>query len=258
MADTAQFVDSDILKGMPRVRHAFFTSRGGVSSGIYESLNAGLGSDDDRASVVENRRRMADVLNVDAGNIASPYQVHSADVVFTDKAWDENRPKADGVVTKVPGLALGIVTADCGPVLFCDGDAGVIGACHAGWKGAVGGVMEATIDCMVEHGATRKNITAVLGPTISHANYEVGPDFPKPFLELDAGNSRYFSASVKADHHMFDLPAYIVDRLNKAGVRGSSVNLCTYQGDSQFFSYRRTTHRGEADYGRQMSAIVLE
>ena len=240
------------------IQHAFFTREGGVSKDIYEGLNAGLGSGDDRNHVVENRNRMANYLAVPNDKIASPFQVHSPDAIVTDHAWHEDRPKADGVVTNTPGLALGIVTADCGPVLFTDADAGVIGACHAGWKGAVGGVMESTIAQMETLGATSQNITAVLGPCISQKNYEVGPDFPMPFLELDASNERYFIPSTKPDHHMFDLTGYIVDRLAKAGVNSSTVHRCTYAEEDKFYSYRRTTHRGELDYGRQLSTIVLQ
>ncbi len=240
------------------IQHAFFTREGGVSKGIYEGLNAGLGSGDDRNHVVENRNRMAAYLNVPDDKIASPYQVHSPDAIVTTQAWHEDRPKADGVVTNTPGLALGIVTADCGPVLFADAGAGVIGACHAGWKGAANGVMESTIEQMETLGAQPKNITAVLGPCISQANYEVGPNFPASFLELDTSNASYFIPSTKHDHHMFDLTGYIVDRLAKAGVNSNAVNRCTYAEEDKFYSYRRTTHRNEPDYGRQLSAIVLQ
>lgn len=246
------------LENLSGIQHAFFTREGGVSKGIYKGLNAGLGSGDDRSNVVENRSRMAAFLNIPNDMIASPYQVHSPDAIVTNHAWQEDRPKADGLVTNTPGLALGIVTADCGPVLFADKEAGVIGACHAGWKGAVGGVMENTISQMETLGAKNKNITAVLGPCISQTNYEVGPDFPAPFLELDSANNRYFMPSEKPDHHMFDLTGYIVDRLTQAGVNASATNRCTYAEEDKFYSYRRTTHRNEPDYGRQLSAIVLE
>jgi YfiH family protein len=251
-------VQSSELSNMKGIEHAFFTRKGGVSNGIYAGLNAGLGSGDDRAHVVENRNRMANFLNVAHDKIASPYQVHSPDAIVTSHAWQDNRPQADGVVTNTPGLALGIVTADCGPVLFADADAGVIGACHAGWKGAVGGVMENTIAQMETLGAKRKNTVAILGPCISQENYEVGPDFPNPFLQLDAENARYFVPSKKTDHHMFDLTGYIVDRLAKTGVQSGTVARCTYAEEDNFYSYRRTTHRNEPDYGRQLSAIVLQ
>ena len=251
-------IKDEKLTAIAGVSHSFFTRPGGVSQGIYAGLNAGLGSDDIRENVVENRRRMAQELGVEADMLASPYQVHSPDVIVTDMAWNgEDRPKADGVVTTKPGLAIGIVTADCGPVLFADGQAGVIGACHAGWKGALGGVLENTVDAMCANGATRENITAILGPTISQPSYQVGPGFPAPFLELSADNAVYFGPSDKDDHHQFNLDQYIVDRLARAGVRSGSVQRCTYREEDNFFSYRRTTHRGEADYGRQLSAIVL-
>lgn len=251
-------IKNDQLDTMTGVSHSFFTRPGGVSEGIYTGLNAGLGSNDIRENVVENRRRMAQELGVAANMLASPYQVHSPDVIVTDKAWNgDDRPKADGVVTNKPGLAIGIVTADCGPVLFADDEAGVIGACHAGWKGALGGVLENTIDAMCESGATRGNIVAVLGPTISQRSYQVGPGFPEPFVHLSPDNAKYFGPSDKDDHHQFDLDRYIVDRLAAAGVQSGSVQRCTYQEEDNFFSFRRTTHRGEADYGRQLSAIVL-
>lgn len=251
-------IKDDKLSAIAGVSHSFFTRPGGVSEGVYAGLNAGLGSDDVRANVVENRRRMALELGVTTDMLASPYQVHSPDVIVTDNAWNgDDRPRADGVVTTNPGLAIGIVTADCGPVLFADGDAGVIGACHAGWKGALGGVLENTIDAMCANGATREKITAILGPTISQKSYQVGPGFPDAFLELSTENARYFGPSDKDDHHQFNLEQYIVDRLAAAGVQSGSVQRCTYQEEDNFFSYRRTTHRGEADYGRQLSAIVL-
>lgn len=248
---------SDDVSALPGISHGFFTRAGGVSEGLYAGLNAGLGSNDNRAHVVENRRRIAHYLNVDEDRIASPYQVHSALAVTTDAPWTDNRPQVDGVATATPGLALGIVTADCGPVLFADPKNRVIGACHAGWKGALGNVMEATIAQMETLGAKRSSITAILGPSISQPNYEVGPNFPQPFLEQDAAHTRYFIRSQKPDHHMFDLSRYIVDGLDKAGVAVSGmVDICTY-GREDFFSYRRTTHRGEPDYGRQLSAIAL-
>jgi len=255
---TLQPVLAPELSDLSGIQHAYFTREGGVSQGIYAGLNAGLGSGDERQHVVENRNRIARFLNVAQDKIASPYQVHSPDAVVTVTAWDEDRPKADGVVTNLPGLALGIVTADCGPVLFADKSAGVIGAAHAGWKGALYGVMENTIAQMEHLGAKKQNITAILGPSISQKNYEVGPNFPTPFLELDSQNQSYFTPSEKADHHMFDLTGYIVDRLAQTGVKSGTVNRCTYAEEDKFYSYRRTTHRSEADYGRQLSAIVLQ
>ncbi len=245
------------LSELDGIRHAFFTRQGGVSQGIYAGLNAGLGSNDKRDRVVENRNRMADWLGCGHDRIASPYQVHSPDCVIAEIAWDDDRPKADGVVTDTPGLALGVVTADCGPVLFADPKARIIGACHAGWGGALKGVLEDTIEKMESLGAMRNEITAVLGPTISQANYEVGPDYPTSFLEKDPANERYFVPSKNEGRFMFDLPNYVVDRLTSAGVSANWTGHCTYADEANFFSYRRTTHAGEPDYGRQLSAIIL-
>ena len=253
----AKAVTAPALDGLSGIRHGFFTRHGGVSSGLYASLNAGLGSQDQRDHVIENRRRMCDVLAVGHDDLATPYQVHSSIAVTTDQAWQADRPQADGVVVTRAGLAAGIVTADCGPVLFADPDARVVAAAHAGWKGALTGVLEATINEMEQRGASRDNITAVLGPSISQASYEVGPEFPKPFLTADAANSRFFEPGNRDGHWQFDLAAYIVERLRKAGVNGSALNICTFADEDNYFSYRRTTHRGEGDYGRQLSAIVL-
>ncbi len=236
------------------VSHAFFTRKKGHSSGLYAKGNAGLGSDDVRENVVRNRTDMAETLGVAA--IETLYQVHSADVVLADDHIGKERPKADGIVTGTSGLAIGIVTADCGPVLLADAKSGVVGACHAGWKGALGDVLENTIETMCSIGANRDAITAVLGPTISAAHYEVGPGFPQPFLDRDAEATRFFAPSIKPDHHMFDLPAYIVWRLEAAGVNAHALPVCTYGDAEHFFSYRRTTHANEPDYGRQLSAIV--
>lgn len=245
------------LKDLNGIRHAFFTRQGGVSTGIYEGLNAGIGSKDDQAHIAENRSRMAGYLRVSTGKLATPYQVHSPNAVIAETAWDANRPEADAVVTKTPDLAVGVVTADCGPILFADETAGVVAAAHAGWKGALTGVLENTIEKMIELGAKRQSIKAVLGPTISQASYEVGPTFPEPFVQQNAGWSRYFIPSQKPEHHMFDLTGLIVDRLTNAGVRASAVERCTYCDENDFYSYRRTTHRQEPDYGRQLSAIMV-
>ena len=250
-------IKSQSLGALAGINHGFFTRQGGVSKGIYAGLNAGLGSGDQRAHVEENRRRMTEVLGVGEDQLASPYQIHSPDVIFAERAWTDDRPKADGVVTTKRGLALAIVTADCGPVLFADAEAGIVGACHAGWKGALGGVLENTVASMVELGANPATITAILGPTISQTNYQVGPGFQDPFLDISSNNSKYFSGSDKPDHHQFDLTGYIVDRLARTGVRAGAVHRCTYAEEDNFYSYRRTTHRNEPDYGRQLSAIVL-
>ncbi|MDD9908136.1 MAG: peptidoglycan editing factor PgeF [Ahrensia sp.] len=252
-----QPITAEPLNALSGIRHAFFTRPGGVSSGIYAGLNAGLGSGDQREDVIENRNRMADWIGCEHDSIASPYQVHSPDCVITRSAWQDNRPKADGVATDKQWLVMGIVTADCGPVLFADAQARVVAACHAGWGGALKGVLDDTIAKMETLGAKRANIVAVLGPTISQTNYEVGPTYPDPFLTDDSGNSRFFIASKRDGHFMFDLPGYIINRLEGLGVSASWTGHCTYADEALFFSYRRTTHRGEPDYGRQMSAIML-
>jgi YfiH family protein len=243
----------------PRIRHAFFTREGGVSTGIYASLNGGLGSSDDPSRVHENRRRMADRLGVSEAALVSLHQIHSAEAIVVERPWGpHDRPRADGMATSVPGIALAISTADCGPVLFADPQAGVVGACHAGWRGALGGVLEATLGAMEKLGAARESITAVLGPTISQAAYEVGAELVAGFRHADPGNERFFRPAARNGHAMFDLPGYIEARLTKAGVE-SVVDLgrCTYREEALFFSYRRTTHRSEPDYGRLISAIAL-
>ncbi|WP_127599482.1 peptidoglycan editing factor PgeF [Nitratireductor alexandrii] len=249
---------SPALDGLEGVRHGFFTRAGGASKGLYRGLNVGLGSQDDRQTVLENRSRVTAWLGVPAANLCTPHQIHSPDIVVADASFGAQRPRADGVVTARPGLAIGILTADCGPVLFADRDAGVIGAAHAGWQGALNGVLEATIAAMVELGARAERIVAVLGPAISQANYEVGPEFVARFALADPANARYFTASARPDHAMFDLNAYTLDRIGMTGAQASQLTRCTYAEEDLFFSYRRTTHRQEADYGRQISAIVLE
>jgi hypothetical protein len=245
---------------LPGIRHAWFTREGGVSQGLHASLNGGLGSQDERPRVLENRRRMAAHMGVAPERLLSVWQVHSPDAVLVRGPWPgEERPKADAMVTDQPGLALAIATADCGPILFADATAGVIGAAHAGWKGAIGGVLEATIAAMEGLGAARGRITAAIGPMLSQHNYEVGPEFVARFLEEDADNDGFFLPSPKPGHAMFDLPAYIARRLQRAGVGSiGDVALCTYQDEQRFYSYRRATHRQEADYGRLIAAIALD
>jgi polyphenol oxidase len=239
------------------IRHGFFTREGGHSAGIFSSLNCGLGSGDELEVVKKNRELVAAQLGVTPSHLVSAFQVHSADVVTVTAPFSE-RPKVDGLVTATRGLALGILTADCGPVLFADEKVGVIGACHAGWKGALNGVTDSTVLAMEALGSSRENIIAVLGPIISKANYEVGPEFPKPFLTQDESHRKYFMPSVKAGHYMFDLPAYLLSRLKMFGVgKAIDLALCTYADEQKFFSYRRATHRGETDYGRLISAIAL-
>ena len=256
-SDLPRPIRSEALK-QAGVRHGFFTRDGGVSRGLYAGLNVGIGSHDDAAAVRENRRRAAAALGSDRADVTTPYQVHSADVHVATGPFPSDiaeKPRCDGIVTAMPGLPIGVVTADCGPVLFADPDAGVVGAAHAGWKGAVGGVLEATLDAMEGLGARRGWIVAVLGPSISQASYEVGPDFVERFGEAEA--RRWFVPSAKPGHAMFDLPGYVVCRLQEAGVRASWTGHCTYADEDAFFSYRRTTHRGEPDYGRQLAAIML-
>ena len=240
------------------IRHGFFTRVGGVSQGVYQGLNVGQGSDDRPQDVAENRSRVAHWMGVDAGRLVSVHQVHSADAVAVDAPFGTERPRADAMVTDRPGLALGVLTADCGPVLFADPQARIIGAAHAGWKGAFTGILEATIDAMERLGAARNHIVAVLGPSISQTAYEVGPEFVERFVTTDSASERWFAPSPRAGHAMFDLNGYTVTRLAAAGVDASQLGLCTYADENRFFSYRRTTHRNEPDYGRQISAIVLQ
>jgi YfiH family protein len=252
-------IEAPSLSALSGVRHCFFTRAGGVSTGIYASLNIGLGSNDDRANVMENRGRVADRLGVPRDKLAFAYQVHSPDVWRVDATTDlSQHPKADAIVTRTPGLGIAISIADCGPILFADAEAGVIGAAHSGWKGAFCGVVGSTVAAMEELGARRERIVAAIGPMISRRAYEVGAEFVARFEADDAENARFFSPSANAGHAMFDLPAYILKRLDQAGVgRAENLDLCTYSDEDRFFSYRRMTHRGEADYGRLVAAITL-
>lgn len=240
-----------------RIKHGFFTRHGGVSDGIYRGLNVGLGSDDTREAVEENRRRVAAWFDMPAEKLATVHQVHSPDVVIVDETYDGDRPKADALVTATPGVVLGVLAADCGPILFADAEAGVIGAAHEGWKGAVYGVLENTIEAMVTLGASRERITASLGPSISQDNYEVGPERIEHLKDIDPGYEAYLKPSSTPGHAMFDLQRLTFDRLVKAGVQAENLGLCTYPDDDRFFSYRRTTHLSEPDYGRQISAIAI-
>ena len=240
------------------IRHGFFTRAGGVSEGIYRGLNIGTGSADDQALVRENRRRVAEWMGVGPDHLLTAHQVHSPDVIVVREPFSGERPKADGIVTDRPGIAVGASSADCGPVLFADASARVVGACHAGWKGAFTGVLENTVAAMEGLGARRENIVAVLGPSISAANYEVGPEFIDRFVAADPANDRYFAPSPRPVHALFDLNRYTVDRLARAGVTAEAMYRCTYGDEELFYSYRRATHRAEPDYGRHVSAIVLE
>ncbi len=250
-------IESAALAKLPGIRHAFFTREGGVSEGIYASLNGGIGSNDDQAKVHENRRRMAAALGAD--HLVTCYQIHSADVVVAGKAWArEDAARADGIVTRTAGLAVGASAADCGPLLFADADAGIVAAAHAGWKGALGGIAEATVAKMVELGARRENIVAAIGPLIRQQSYEVGPEFVALFEQAEKSYARFFVPSTKPGHAMFDLAGLIRLRLENARVGHiDDLGLDTYSDEQRFFSYRRTTHRGEPDYGRQIAAIAL-
>lgn len=251
-------IEADELK-LPGIAHGFFTRAGGHSTGLFTSLNCGLGSGDDPELVAMNRSVVARVLGVAEGQVATAHQVHSAEAIEVTTPWPvDARPKLDGLVTRTRGLVIGVLTADCGPVLFADAEAGLVGACHAGWKGALAGITDATIVLMEKLGAKRERMLAVLGPTIGQASYEVGPEFAEPFLRQSDGHSRFFKPTVKEGHQMFDLPGYLMLRLEQAGL-GSARNLGldTYADEAQFYSYRRATHRGEKDYGRLMSAIAL-
>jgi hypothetical protein len=253
-------LQATLLGKLARIRHGFFTRGGGVSQGVYASLNGGVGSNDAPRDVAENRARMAVALGVAPDHLLTAYQIHSPDVVVADKPWDkETRPRADAIVTCTPRLAIGVSTADCGPLLFADGEARVIGAAHAGWRGAFTGVIEAVIAAMEKLGADRARIVAALGPTIRQPNYEVGPEFVERFLAADRDNARFFAASPRAGHAMFDLPGYIAARMQHAGIMHyEDLGLCNYAEPDRFFSYRRTTKNGEADYGRHVNAIALE
>ncbi|MEL6169112.1 MAG: peptidoglycan editing factor PgeF [Pseudomonadota bacterium] len=239
------------------LRHGFFTRKGGASSGVFEGLNCGLGSSDQADMVAINRARAAEAMELTPDRLVTVHQVHSADVISVSDVPPGPKPHADAMVTSRPGLALGILTADCQPVLFSDTEAGVIGAAHAGWRGALGGVLEATLDAMEGLGASRKDVTAIIGPTISQAAYEVGPEFFDRFMDDDPDNGRFFAAG-HGDRMQFDLPAYSLARLRAAEIGSAQwTRHCTYRDADHFFSYRRSVHRKEADYGRLLSAIRL-
>jgi YfiH family protein len=247
------------LARLPGIRHAFFTRTGGVSGGVYASLNAGVGSNDAPRNVAENRARMAGALGVPPERFLTCYQVHSPNAVVAVEPWGPDaRPRADAIVTAVTGLAIGISTADCGPVLFADAQARVIGAAHAGWRGALAGVTDETISAMERLGAARGRIVAALGPMIRQPSYETGTDVRDRFVAADPANARFFRPAAREQHFLFDLAGYVVARLATAGIGTiEDVDACTYADADKFFSYRRMTHRGEADYGRHVNAIVL-
>lgn len=249
----------DALAALPGIRHGFFTRAGGVSEGIYASLNCGYGAKDEPERVTENRARAMARAGLPVDSLVTAYQVHSARAVRVERPWArEAAPQVDGMVTDRPGVTLGILTADCAPVLFADGAAGVIGGAHAGWRGAQGGVLAATVKAMTGLGAAPERIRAAVGPCIAQESYEVGPEFPAPFLEDDPGNAAFFRPARRDGHFLFDLPGYVVARLRALGL--GAVHLLardTCAEADRFFSYRRATLRGEPDYGRGLSAICL-
>ncbi len=250
---TLEIITADSLAPL---RHGFFTRRGGASSGVFSGLNCGPGSSDQSEIVRINRGRVADALEVAPDTLLTLHQVHSADVTHVDGPLTE-RPRADAMVTATPGLALAVLTADCQPVLLADAKAGVVGAAHAGWRGTLDGVLEATLDAMESLGAARGNITAVIGPSISQGAYEVGPEFLEDFIADDPDNSRFFGTG-NGDRYLFDLPGFGLHRLRQAGTGHAEwTRHCTYSDPARFFSYRRATHAGEADYGRMISTIRL-
>ena len=263
IAISADFVKPPVLTHglldvVPGVRHGFFTREGGISSGVYKSLNCGVGSRDDRALVFKNRSRAAAVLGVAPGRLATPYQVHGTNAVIVDTVWPTGQgPEADAVVTNRRGIAVGVGTADCGPVLLADAEAHVVGAAHAGWRGALAGIIESAIAAMERLGARRDRIVGVLGPMISQRNYEVGRDLIEAFTRADRSSARFFIPSERPGHALFDLPGYIVARLLAAGIAADDMRLCTYADPARFYSYRRATHQSEPDYGRLLAAIAI-
>jgi YfiH family protein len=256
-------IDDDALQRCAGVRHVFFTRIGGVSDGIYASLNCGFGSGDQPEHVYENRTRAAAQLSVGADRLLSLHQVHGREVIAVESPWSTEaggvRPKADAMVTDRPGIALGILSADCAPVLLADAEARVIGAAHAGWRGALVGVIEATIAAMVRLGARAERVAARVGPAIGPDSYEVGPEFPAPFLAADAASTRFFRPAPRAGHFLFDLPGYCLSRLVASGIAAASCSRDdTCRDEQRYFSYRRNTLAGVRDYGRGLSAIVIE
>jgi len=250
-------ITAKILNRSERVRHVFFTREGGVSQGLYGSLNCGYGSGDNPDHVTANRSRALSRLASDS-ELVTLYQVHSPDVVIVENPWSPgDAPTADGQVTSRPGVALGVLTADCAPVLFADGDAGVIGAAHAGWKGALAGIIESTVEAMTGLGAEASNISAAIGPCIQQESYEVGPEFHDRFLDVTPAYRDFFVPSSRDGHFLFDLPGFVGRKLYALGLRFDIISEDTCANDTHFYSYRRATHRGEEDYGRGLSAIVL-
>jgi YfiH family protein len=259
MTEAPPVIRSTLLDAVGGVGHAFFTRRGGVSRGLYDSLNVGVGSGDDPEAVRENRRRAALALGVSPGALVTCFQVHSACVRVADSPWDLERPEGDGVVTSREGLVCGALAADCAPVLIADGTARIVAAVHAGWRGALAGVVEAAVSAMAERGGSPARMVAAVGPCIARESYEVGTDFLARFTDQRPDNARFFSPGATPDKRQFDLPAFVLHRLALAGVGSSEwTGHDTCAGEDDFFSNRRAFHRGEADYGRLLSAIVLD
>lgn len=257
--DKAEMLQAENL-ATPDISHGFFTRRGGVSQGVYASLNGGVGSRDEPEAVAENRARMAAMIGVEPQRLMVPYQIHSAEALIINTPWKpEARPHCDGLVTTMPGLGLGVTGADCGMVLFADLDHHVIGAAHAGWKGALHGVLEATLAAMEKCGGQRASIVAALGPMIHQPSYEVGPELRAQFTDKAAGHAAFFVPSRREGFWLLDLPGFILAALRRGGVgEATSLGLDTYADSARFFSYRRATHLKEADYGRHVSAIALQ
>ncbi|MGE5565267.1 MAG: peptidoglycan editing factor PgeF [Parcubacteria group bacterium] len=252
-------IQSPLLAKVPGVRHAFFTRKGGVSTGIYDSLNVGRGSRDEAADVAENRRRAANWFGLMPDALNTCYQVHSARALFAEAPWGAYRPQADAVVTTLPMIACGALAADCAPVLIVDPDAPVIAAAHAGWQGALGGVVEAAIEQMTRHGGKVERMIAAVGPCIGPKSYEVGLEFLERFATEQPGSERFFRPAEDDEKRLFDLPAFVLDRLERAGVAEAEwVGHDTCAEEDLFFSNRRAHHRGEGDYGRLLSAIMIE
>jgi YfiH family protein len=259
MTDAIEAIEAQLLR-FPGIRHGFFTRKGGVSTGVYASLNGGPGSGDDPVSILENRARIAAHLGASPERLVGLSQIHSAICVTVDPSTrTEALPQADALVAATPGIALSISTADCAPILFADPIARVIGASHAGWRGALAGVAEATLAAMITQGAAIERIRIAIGPMLSQTHYEVGPEFRGRFLDEDPANARFFAVGTRSDHPQFDLPGYLDARLRRAGVtRIENSGLCTYADPARFYSYRRMTHEGERDYGRLIAAILIE
>jgi YfiH family protein len=252
-------IAAEALTQVRGVAHGFFTRQGGCSQGLFSSLNCGYGSGDDKEKVARNRAIVADALGIENANLLTVYQEHSPRVVTVTSAWPAQAPPAaDAMVTREPRLALGALTADCAPVILAERSGGAIGVAHAGWKGALSGVADATVAAMEDLGAERRNIIAVIGPTISAAAYEVGPEFRTRFLAADRANEQFFTPATRERHSMFDLPAYLAQRLRRLDLAAViDTAFCTYADEAHFFSYRRATHRGEPQYGRLISAVAI-